>query len=210
MATIAVDIDDTLYGFCDLARRVLTEEGFRTGDEKLISAAYAPWPEWRSPVDLLGLDEWLRIIALCHDDEKIEDQIPYDYAPEVLAEAVASGHELLYISNRATETEGATRRWLDAWFPEGELIVTSEDKKPYVAHCQYLIDDRPKTIIQFLFDRDWPDQGSQDDNRRRVFSLSKEFNRGLTDVPHVYLAPTWYGIRHYLIGKGLISPEVTV
>ena len=90
-STIAVDIDDTLYPFCDLARQVLTEEGFRRGGDQMIAAAYAPWPEWRSPVDLLGLKTWLDIIALCHDDELILSRTPYEGAVDVLWELVESG-----------------------------------------------------------------------------------------------------------------------
>lgn len=219
MATIAVDIDDTLYSFCDLARKVLTEEAFRTGDERRTVAAYAPWPEWRSPVDLLGLDEWMRIIGLCHDDEMILAQRPYDGAVEVLWELVDAGHDLLYISNRATETRLATQRWLveqgfpiDVEWTEDEcatLVVTAEDKKPYIAHCQYLIDDRPKTQVAFLTDPDWhADNRGTSTAQRKVFSLAKEFNRGLTDVPGIYLAPTWIGIRHFLVKEGLIKEQV--
>lgn len=208
MATIAVDIDDTLYPFCDLARKIALEEGIRRDDKQLIAAAYAPWPEWRSPPDLMGLDKWLEIIALCHDNDMILNQRPYDGAVEVLTE-LAQHHDLLYISNRATETKMATRFWLDTnYFPRGELVVTDQAKKPFVAHCQYLIDDRPKTIIEFIHDYDWyADNRGTSVGERRAFSLTKEFNRGLTDVSRVYLAPTWYGMRHYMAGKGLL-PEV--
>jgi hypothetical protein len=215
MATFAIDIDDTLYGFGNLARKVMADEGFRLGDQRLIAGSYAPWAEWRSPVDLVGLDEWLRIIALCHDDEKILSQVPYEGAVETLWGLVNSGHNLMYISNRATETEAATLRWLvECGFPidveyydttDGErsidLIVTSEDKKPFVAHCQYLIDDRPKTQIAFLTDGEW------DGEARKVYALATEFNRAMTDVPGIYLAPTWYGIQHYLERHGLLSSE---
>jgi len=207
MARIAVDIDDTLYSFCDLARRLITEEGFRTGDKQLIQAAYAPWPEWRTPPDLIGLDRWLEVIGWCHDSELIVSQTPYDGARETLDELVDAGHDLLYISNRATETEEATAEWLRrVKFPfhpaYSELVVTDQDKKPFLADCQYLIDDRPKTLVNFIFDPDWDEAGP---GARRAFALTKEFNRGLTDVPHIYLAPTWAGLRYYMAGKGLIK-----
>ncbi len=202
MAQVAVDIDDNLYPFCDLARAILTEQGFEAGDKKMIAAAYAPWPEWRSPADLLGLETWLDVVAKCHDDDMILKQEPYAGSVDTLQELVDAGHELLYISNRATETRAATQGWLaDNEFPEGGLVVTSKDKRSFVAYCQYLIDDRPKTLVNFAYDAQW--NGAP----RVAFALTKEYNRGLTDVPGIYLAPTWNGIRHYLIDQKLIESE---
>ncbi len=141
----------------------------------------------------------------CHDDEMILKQRPYAGAVETLYALVDSGHELIYISNRATETKRATQQWLsNNLFPEGELVVTSKDKTPFVACCRYLIDDRPKTLVNFTYDRQW------DGAPRIAFALTKEYNRGLTDVPGIYLAPTWHGIRHYLIDQKLIESESRV
>jgi hypothetical protein len=215
-ARIAVDVDDTLYSFARLARNVMAEEGYRTGDARLIAGAYAVWPEWRTPPDMVGLDTWMHIIDLCHDEDMILEQTPYDDAAETLWELHRQGHELLYISNRNTERTRATRQWLiNSGFPIGttltriphtELICTAEDKKPYVADCQYIIDDRPKTLVNFVYDIDWhPQVLPEPPGPRKGFALMTEFNRGLTDVPGIYLAPTWQGIRYYMERKGLLE-----
>lgn len=221
MARIAVDIDDTLYSFTALARRVMTKLGFETGDKQMIAAAYASWPEWRSPTDLLGVERWLEIIDLCHDNDLITQQEPHLGAAETCRALMAAGHELLYISNRATETEDATATWLtrngfmsfaDVVDNKAELMCLMGDKTPHIAQCQYFIDDRPKNLIQFVYDYDWQNKwgSNRDDKKRRAFGLTTEFNRALTDVPRIYLAPTWSGLNYYLQSKGLLEEQVEV
>jgi hypothetical protein len=217
VAKIAVDLDDTVYSFTTLARRVMTKIGFETEDKQLIAAAYAAWPEWRSPTDLLGVDRWLRIIDMCHDSELILAQTPHLGAADTCNALMAAGHELLYISNRATETESATREWLydhDFLSPSkpAELMCLMGDKTPHIADCQYFIDDRPKNLISFVYDYDWANKyGShRNDKQRRAFGLTTEFNRALTDVPKIYLAPTWSGLNYYFQRKGLLQEQVEV
>lgn len=215
MAKVAIDIDDTLYSFTALARRVMTKVGFEKGDKQLIAAAYASWPEWRSPTDLLGVDRWLEIIDLCHDNDLIVQQDPHLGAADTCRALMAAGHELLYISNRATETEEATATWLldNGFLAEGaELMCLLGDKTPHLAGCQYFIDDRPKNLIQFVYDYDWTNKYGSNNAamQRRAFGLTTEFNRALTDVPRIYLAPTWSGLNYYLQSKGLLEEQVEV
>ncbi len=217
MARIGVDLDDTLYSFTALARRIMTKIGFENEDKQMIAAAYAQWPEWRSPVDLLGLDRWMEIIDLCHDNDMILSQVPHLGAADTCNALMDAGHELLYISNRATETEGATREWLydhDFLSPSkpAELMCLIGDKTPHLALCQYFIDDRPKNLIQFIHDFQWQNKYGSNNKEmaRRAFGLSTEFNRALSDVPRIYLAPTWSGLAYYLEEKGLLTERVKV
>lgn len=216
MAHIAIDIDDTLYSFTTLARGVMADLAIRSGDKQLERASYAPWDEWRTPVDLLGLDKWLEIIELCHDPELIRAQTPFEYAASVCKELENDGHTLMFISHRSDHGPvfDATFDWLNMWgFLDGNdehavLVCTDQDKGPFMRHCQYLIDDRPKTIFQFLADFDWKNKwGSHNEEKeRKAFALMTPYNRGMTDVPNLYLAPqSWQVIRHYLVREGVLS-----
>lgn len=208
MAYVAVDIDDNLYSFTDLARQVLADQAVKTGDNLLKVAAYASWPEWRSPPDILGLDRWLDIIEICHDDDMILSQDPYPGAADVLAE-LAAQHMLVYVSNRSTERQGSTQDWLNKHgFPSGRLVCAAHhDKRTYITDCQYIIDDRPKNLVDFVYDYEWKFKHGSQQNPRLGFGLSTEYNAGLTDIPGIYLAPprNWQLLRHYLVKTNVLK-----
>lgn len=226
MARIAVDIDSTLYDFETPAREAFTKLAEERGDKEYLRGAYHPWTEWRSPADACGLQAWLEAIDLCHSSEIILAQTPFNGAVETCQALADEGHELIYISNRAVESGEATHDWLAKWdFPLDKSIVEAEewhaghvlkvltgDKQPFLRDCQYLIDDRPKTAVDFLYDVDWQIRHGRmhDDSdgptlKRRVFMISYPYNQALTDVPHLYLAPTWAGLNSYLVGKGVLT-----
>lgn len=201
--SIAVDIDDTLYSFRDASIQVLSEMAFDNSlsdedQEKCHQAIYTQWGQWRTPYDILG-ELWMEAIRRVHDDEMIREQTPYTGAVETLQLLEDNGASILYISNRATETTKATFEWLyDNRFPVGggnhDLICTSVSKAPLIEHCQYLVDDRVRTLVDFI------GGGSQ----RAAFGLMRDYNHNLTDVPRIYLAPTWIGIQHFMRREGLI------
>lgn len=203
--SIAVDIDDTLYSFGELARTVMCDLARKTDDKTLLKGAYASWNEWRTPPDIVGVDNWLRIIDISHEPENILSRTPYSGSVEVLT-ALAQNNKLLYISNRATTSAvvNATSDWLGLHgFPDGELVCTTESKKPFIADCRYIIDDRPKTLVEFVYDPDW--QGEP----RVGFGLHFEYNSSLTDVPRIKLAPNWNLLYQFFQKEGLLSREVS-
>jgi hypothetical protein len=211
MAFVAVDIDDTLYSFATLARQVLADEAYSRDDEVLKRAAYAPWTQWRTPPDMMGEDRWMEIIALCHDENKILEQTPFDHAVDVVTE-LAQHHEVVYVSSRAAERFDVTDKWLkDSGFPHGVLTCSGSDKVEHLKRCQYLIDDRPSTLVRFVYDYGWIADGHClkdgefiESKQRRAFGLMTEFNAALTDVPRISLAPNWSLIRHYLKKKEVL------
>lgn len=162
MTKIAIDCDDTLYSFTDEAREQLSAMVDEYPEYPWLShALYANWDQWRTPFELCGDDSegnslWIECIARCHDNERILAQEPFTGAVQVVNELADAGHDLIYISNRATETEDATRQWLMIrGFPAGDLVVTSGDKAPFIHECQYMIDDRAKTVVEFIHDFEW-------------------------------------------------------
>lgn len=223
MAKIAIDLDSTLYDFETPAREAFTQLAEKHGDPGYLRGAYCAWTEWRSPADAHGLDPWLEAIKLCHDAEVIAVQRPFDGAVETCEALWREGHKLLYISNRATESTEATTKWLSDWgflHDDDEVVCMMQDKRPYIENCQYIIDDRPKTVVDFIYDYEWRarmetlwnDHGDGEPwhefwsrNQRKAFVKSYPYNQNLTDIPNLYLAPTWAGLNTYLVSKGVLS-----
>lgn len=207
---IAVDIDSTLYDFSTPCRQAFLDLALEHGDkEEYFKGGYMSWPEWRSPADVCGIDAFLETLDIVHSDEVIKAQLPFTHSEEVVQD-IAREHEIFYISARKEESQDATEEWLFEIcdYPEARVVCTMEDKIPYVAECQYIIDDRCKTIVDFVYDFTWKyTYGSLEgaDNQRKAFGLLYEYNRNLTDIPNVYLAPTWAGIRYYLERKGVLN-----
>jgi hypothetical protein len=127
-------------------------------------------------------------------------------AVETCNALLIEGHNLLYISNRATESEDATRRWLvtnhffGGHIPRVHedqyvtLVVTMGDKRPFIKDCQYLIDDRLKTCVDFVHDPYWQVEHGF---RGEEGSLERK-------------APTWAGLNEYLVTKDVLSQEAFI
>lgn len=226
MATVAIDVDSTLYDFETPSRDACLKLWQEAGDGAYKEAAYHPWTEWRSPADVLGVKKWLKAIAVVHEDDAILGMEPFTGAVETCQALMRAGHEVIYITNRAAHTEEATRQWLakNGFFdndgmpgPNGAtLVVTEGDKRPFMADAQYLIDDRLKTCVQFVYDYDWQfyhgvrkDAGGPGLKDRIAFVKAYPYNQNATDVPGLILAPTWAAINVYLVKKGVL-PEAAV
>lgn len=207
MATVAVDIDATLYNFEVPFRQAFLDLAFERGEkEEYFKGGYQSWVEWRSPADVCGIEAFHEALERVHSPKVILAQPPFDHSVEVVND-LAEQHDIFYISNRDQGCQQATRQWLTAkGFPNAELVCTMEDKGPWLSECQYIIDDRPRTLVSFVYDYMWKyTYGAlADDNRRKAFGLLYEHNRSLTDIPNIYLAPTWSGLRYYLERKGVL------
>lgn len=224
-ATIAIDVDSTLYDFETPSRDACLKLWQETGDDSYKEAAYHPWTEWRSPADVLGVEKWLKAIAVVHDSDSILGMVPFTGAVETCQTLMRAGHKLIYITNRAAHTEEATAQWLSqsgffSYGPRKEgqsgLVVTEGDKRPFIKDAQYLIDDRLKTCVQFVYDYEWQFYHGEigrvkgDANMDRLaFVKAYPYNQNATDVPGLILAPTWSAINVYLVKKGLL-PEAAV
>jgi phosphoglycolate phosphatase-like HAD superfamily hydrolase len=236
MATIGVDVDSTLYDFETPSRDAALKLWQETGDDGFKEAAYHPWTEWRSPADVLMGDDgvphrWLEVIGRVHEDDSILSQRPFTGAVETCQALMEAGHKLIYITNRKAHTEAATEQWLRqngfmSYVPlsevyatgsPAELVVTEGDKSPYLKKAQYLIDDRLKTCVQFVYDYEWQFYNGERDavkgpaNRDRIaFVKAYPYNQNATDIPGLILAPTWAAINVYLVKKGLLPQAAAV
>lgn len=205
MTRIAIDIDDTLYPFGDEVREAFFELAIERGDTQLLKGAYAGFNEWRELSDVFDRDIALDAIHWVHDRQL--EQRPFKRCVEVV-NRIAEQYDIKYVTSRRSVYYDSTVQWLDDWaFPEGEVICSEHDKTEHLTDCQYIIDDRPATIINFIHNFTWKlTHGSNNqEKQRKAFGIWKPYNRNLTDQAHVYLAPTWRGIEYYLEEKGVLD-----
>lgn len=188
---IAIDIDSTLYDFETPFRQAFLDLALEEGDkDHYFRGAYQSWVEWRSPWDVCGGDAFHKALDRVHQPDVILAQQAFDHSADVVQE-LSQNYDLTYISNRDMDTYEPTKVWLEnQGFPQGRLLCVQGDKLRHTWDCLYLIDDRPKTLVQFVYR--WGPQ-----KERKAFGLLYEYNRALTDVPGIFLAPTWAGIRYY-------------
>lgn len=198
---IGIDIDNTLYPFDALLKETFINLAREKGDKEYFAGAYAPHVEWRSPSDALGSEIFKEALSVTHSPSVILQQVPYKDSLKVV-EQISTYHEILYISTRKEDAKESTIDWLNRWdFPNSSSLICSNEKIQYLENCQYIIDDRVKTLVEFLYDRGWPRSSPQ----RKAFGLLFDYNRNLTDVPNLYLAPSWNGIQYYLEDKGVLE-----
>lgn len=190
--SIAIDIDDTLTSFNDLAKKVIWKRFRETGDKVYKGYVYASLSQWRTPLDILTKDEWISIVNECHSPENIAQNIPFAGSVEIINE-LAKNNEIYYVSNRAPRTYKDTVAWLrNSGYPNPETVICLADKPKIdfflIQDIDYIIDDRPKTLVEFSYFK----------NNAKSFGLLTEYNTSLTDLDNIYLAHDWYGLAYFL------------
>lgn len=202
MAKVYCDIDETIYPFSSLARQVWSELAHKRRDDSLLRGAYVAWQDWRSPKDVCGSKTWQEVIDICHSDFMILSRVPYKGAPKVIRR-LSNSHDVVFITNRNQKAKDATAKWLDQWgFQYKDLICTTDDKQEFMSDGNYLFDDRPKSLIEFVYNFAWQ---LYTQPKRKGFALLTDYNRNLTDVPNIYIAPSWWGIEKQLEKEEIIG-----
>lgn len=203
--------DDTLYSFGAVAKDALFHLAQERDDKDILNAAYTESMQWRTPNDVAGSGVWMEAIEMAHRPEVIAKQPAYPGAAETLYALKDAGHELIYISNRDVNATDTTRRWLlknNFPDPRDSIGVSLQclwgDKIPYLKDCQYIIDDRASTLIRFVYNNGWKENHTEEE-ARMGFSLHHSHNTNLTDIPNIYLAPSWAGLNYYFVRKGLLD-----
>lgn len=203
MANIAIDVDNTLYSFDLECREAFFEMALDKENKDYLRGAYAPQVEWRSLGDVLGFPALAEAIEIVHS--RTLEQTPYKGAVKTVQQIAEKGHKIKYVTTRDEKHAEITEGWLAKYhFPEAPVYCSNEDKTEFISDCQYIIDDRPKTILNFIYDYDWKSEWQREDNQRKAFGLWFPYNQNLTDVRNVLLAPTWRGINYYLERKGIL------
>lgn len=189
--------DETLYSFDEEVREAFFEIAIERNDKSILKAAYSNNQEWRNLVDH---NKALAYEAIERVHEQATSQIPFKNSIDVV-NRLAEQHTIKYVGSRFKKHYDNTKSWLNYWdFPEGELFCVehTDSKHNYFRDVQYLIDDRPRTIVEFINDTSW--KGDQ----RLAFGLWRQYNQNLTDVRNILLAPTWRGLEYYLERKKVL------
>lgn len=190
---IAVDVDSTLYDFESPFRQAYLDLALESGNKEYFRGAYHSWFEWRSPLDSCGEEAFQKALDKVHSVETIKSRRCFEGASETLNRIDG---EIKYVSSRDPDLVYVTSDWIkESGLPEGEVICMTDDKLPYIEDCSYLIDDRPKTLCDFVYEKE----------ERKAFGLLYEYNRALTDIDDIFLAPTWAGINFYLDREGVLN-----
>lgn len=201
---IAIDVDSTLYDFEQIARDAFLHLARDQDDKSLFRGAYHPWNEWRNPHDVCGKETWGEVCKLAIS-ECFPIQPPYPGAVEVV-NALSEYYSPLYISSRLPSHYEGTMKWLDDNdFPRGEILCEPGDKILHLQGIRYLIDDRPKWLVEFIHDYAW--KTLRPHEPRLAFGLHFPYNCALTDIDNIFLAPTWRGLQHYLVEAEVLPKE---
>lgn len=207
MSVVAIDVDETLYSFDTAIRDAFFDMAEERDDKSILRMAYSNNQEWRNLVDH---DQKLAFEAIERVHSKQDTFTPFPGSEEVVNKIHKSGHSIKYVGARKDIHQDVTEDFL--WwnnFPPGELICADPSrgsKLEYIQDCQYLIDDRPRTILEFLNDPIYV-LATTHEQDRKVFALWRPYNQNLTEVKNLYLAPTWRGLEFYLKRKGVITVE---
>lgn len=205
MTKIAIDIDETLYSFDSAIRNVFFDMAVEREDKSILRLAYSNNLEWRNLVDH---DKSIAYAAIERVHENTDEYMLFPGASDTIWALWRKGYEINYVGSRKDKHEAVTKFALfDIWdLPDGKVICAdpSKSKNEYLKDCQYLIDDRPKTIIEFLHDPVWWWYNTEINEERKAFALWRPYNQNLTEVPNLYLAPTWRGIRYYMERKEVL------
>lgn len=169
---IAIDIDSTLHQYWDQ----LSDAAHRRFG---IALPYEEQVTWT--ITLLRPEQVRACVEETHSEERVLAAEPYPGAVEAVAAWHAAGHFIHITSHRTTESQQATRRWLERIGLPYDELYCSYDK---VARCReigidVLIDDSPVTLERAL------------EAGITAATLLHPWNRELCETEDVICAPDW-------------------
>lgn len=182
MNKIIVDIDGTLHEYDHTVSIVMMNE---IGE--VLNKGYKEWSDFLKPyMDPESPEAFSKIFNRAHDKDMVFLTRPYKDSVESLCQLWDDGYDIWYVSDRKREAHSYTVEWLEQYkFPNPEQLVCSPDKRDYIRDNKNgivtIIDDRPRTLVFCRYEIGIPS----------VFSLKKEYNCNLSDIPGIYLKDSW-------------------
>jgi len=134
-----VDIDNTLWRFCDVFYANL----------KKLHAGFPPVDQWTTADFFLPYcteQEFLAAVNAIHFDQDNPDHRPYPEARAFLAALKGQGFHVIIASHRLAETRQPTERWLTRHQLQYDELHLSFDKTVLFGDAAVVVDDAPTTL----------------------------------------------------------------
>lgn len=172
-----IDIDNTLWHFCDVLYERLREiNHFFPSPESWVA-----WDFWE---DFCSKEDFLKAIDSIHLDQDNEMHLPYPEARDFLKTLKDNSYHIVIASHRISESKKQTHKWLlkhELVFDE--LHLSFNKASLFDKSCHVVVDDAPHVLEQakergiisagLLF----PWNRNYKDNRHRLFHSLDEVLR---------------------------------
>jgi len=144
--TAVVDIDNTLWQFCDAFYDELQK----------MNSAFPPveqWTTWDFFVPYCTEEQFLAAVDAVHLRQDSEQYRPYPEAEGFLQSLKQQGYRVVIASHRRPEMRGPTERWLKRHGLEHDELHLSFDKSVLFKDVAVVVDDAPQTLEKAVASR---------------------------------------------------------
>jgi 5'(3')-deoxyribonucleotidase len=137
MKKAVIDIDNTLWHFCDVLYKRL---------KKINKAIPGPnkWTEWDFWEEYCSKEEFIRVINEIHLDQDNKKHVPYSESRDFLRTLKEHNFYIVIASHRTPDSIEQTHRWLvkhDLLFDE--LYLSHDKTVLFEEECHMVVDDAP-------------------------------------------------------------------
>jgi hypothetical protein len=139
MKIAIVDIDNTLWQFCDAFSEELRK----------INPAFPPigqWTTWDFFTPFCTEQQFLAAVDAVHSRQDSDRYRPYPEAKGFLRSLKEQGYRVVIASHRKPEMRGPTEQWLTRHGLEHDELHLSFDKTVLFGSAAVVVDDAPHTL----------------------------------------------------------------
>ncbi len=139
MKTAVIDIDNTLWQFCDAFYEELRK----------INPAFPPvtaWTTWNFFTSYCTEEEFMAAVDAVHSRQDSDEYRPYPESKGFLRSMKDQGYRIVIASHRRPEMKGPTQRWLGKYELPYDDLHLSFDKTVLFKDAAVVVDDAPHTL----------------------------------------------------------------
>src|SRR5512140_3286519 len=139
MKIAVVDIDNTLWQFCDAFYEELRK----------LNAAFprvAQWTTWSFFEGYCTEEQFMAAVDAVHCRQDSDQYRPYPEAKGFLRSLREEGYRVVIASHRRVEMQGPTERWLKKHELQYDDLHLSFDKTVLFENAAVVVDDAPHTL----------------------------------------------------------------